>query len=305
MTNIEMKVKGAYASAVIEGQLTSGMVGATVHVTFDEAWNGLAPRLVATNGYVSKPMVIDGLGNAILPWEICRKNATIYIGAEGVNEDGTIVIPTVMARVDEVRKSPKDLEVTDSSAPPTPDEKEQIRAMAYAASTEAAAAHEAVEALQQDAADGKFNGKDGYSPYISTGGNWMEWSDTLQQYVDTGIPARGEGGGVDSEVLKEYAKQEWVRKQGYLTEHQSLAEYAKKADIPEAYDDSEIKEDLSQLEQTINGKYTKPNTGIPASDLAAGVIPPTVTDAHINSLIDTKLTPIDALADDITEVVGA
>lgn len=68
--------------------------------------------------------------------------------------------------------------------------------------------------------------------------------------------------------------------------------------IPEAYDDTEVK-------RLISGKYTKPSTGIPASDLAAGVIPAPVTDDHINDLIDAKLTPIDALADDITEVVGA
>lgn len=36
------------------------------------------------------------------------------------------------------------------------------------------------------------------------------------------------------ELAEKAATQEWVQEQGYLTEHQSLEEYAKKADIPEA-----------------------------------------------------------------------
>lgn len=51
----------------------------------------------------------------------------------------------------------------------------------------------------------------------------------------------------------------------------------------------------------VEEKYTKPSGGIPASDLANGVIPEAVTDDHINTLIDAKLTPLEALAAHILE----
>ncbi len=36
--------------------------------------------------------------------------------------------------------------------------------------------------------------KDGRSPYIGENGNWFEWDDPQQKYIDTGRPARGETG---------------------------------------------------------------------------------------------------------------
>lgn len=58
-----------------------------------------------------------------------------------------------------------------------------------------------------------------------------------------------------------------------------------KPTIPEAYDDTAVR-------QLIGQKYTKPSEGIPASDIADGVIPPAVTDEHINELIDSKMPTI-------------
>lgn len=59
----------------------------------------------------------------------------------------------------------------------------------------------------------------------------------------------------------------------------------------------------SRLSESINKKYTKPETGIPLSDLAAGVIPEPTTDEHINNLIDEKLTPLEALSAEILGVM--
>lgn len=51
------------------------------------------------------------------------------------------------------------------------------------------------------------------------------------------------------------------------------------------------------------GAYTKPSSGIPASDIASGVIP---SDKHINDLIDAKIQsaigPLDNIADDILQL---
>ena len=55
---------------------------------------------------------------------------------------------------------------------------------------------------------------------------------------------------------------------------------------------------IANLETGLNGKYAKPTSGIPASDLAASVQPAltradTLTDDYINNLIDTKLGVIE------------
>ena len=55
---------------------------------------------------------------------------------------------------------------------------------------------------------------------------------------------------------------------------------------------------IPNLEAGLNGKYAKPTSGIPASDLAADVQTAltragTLTDDYINNLIDTKLGVIE------------
>lgn len=61
-----------------------------------------------------------------------------------------------------------------------------------------------------------------------------------------------------------------------------------------SYDDTELRHLIAQ-------KYTKPGGGIPASDIADGVIP---TDSHINQLIDNKVSVLESLANEIDEVIG-
>ena len=55
---------------------------------------------------------------------------------------------------------------------------------------------------------------------------------------------------------------------------------------------------IQNLQTDIDGKYTKPTSGIPAADLAAAVQAAltradTLTDDYINNLIDTKLGVIE------------
>lgn len=77
-----------------------------------------------------------------------------------------------------------------------------------------------------------------------------------------------------------------------------------KPTIPEEYDDTEIKKNLKDVTDDIHGlseevekKYTKPDGGIPTADLSNDV------DAHINSLIDDKLTPLEKLSERLLEVL--
>lgn len=94
------------------------------------------------------------------------------------------------------------------------------------------------------------------------------------QKPSTGIPKTDLASGVQASLAKAdtalqehqsldgYATEEWVEDHGYLTQHQSLSAY-RTATAQDAIDGA--------LEAAIAAKYTKPATGIPASDLAASV----------------------------------
>lgn len=54
-----------------------------------------------------------------------------------------------------------------------------------------------------------------------------------------------------------FVTNEVLASKGYLTEHQSLEGYAKKSEIPQAYNDTEVKQRLSTVEQKGEGYATK------------------------------------------------
>ena len=61
-------------------------------------------------------------------------------------------------------------------------------------------------------------------------------------------------------ILDGYAKEDWVRKQGYLKTHQSLVEYAKKSDLPTDYvKESDLYEyvKVSSISSTLNDYVKK------------------------------------------------
>lgn len=97
MTSIKLIVSGASARAEVDGLLTSGMVGIPVTISYDSAWGGLTKALVCRGGSVIRTILnVDGM--AAVPHECMIANATLQIGVEGRNADGTLVIPTVWAR---------------------------------------------------------------------------------------------------------------------------------------------------------------------------------------------------------------
>ena len=97
MTSIKLTVTGASARAEVDGLLTSGMVGIPVTISYDSAWDGLTKALVCRGGSVIRT-ILDVGDAATVPHECMIANATLQIGVEGRNADGTLVIPTVWAR---------------------------------------------------------------------------------------------------------------------------------------------------------------------------------------------------------------
>lgn len=101
MTNIKLIVTGAKARAEVDGVLTSGAVGIPVTIQYDSIWNGLTKNLVCRCGKwepTGAARTILGVdGAATVAHEVMIAGNTLYLGIEGYNAEGTLVIPTMWA----------------------------------------------------------------------------------------------------------------------------------------------------------------------------------------------------------------
>lgn len=96
MTSIQLIVTGARIHAKVCGPLTSGMVGIPVSIQYDNIWDGLTRTLVCKGG--GTPRSVSGIGTeATVAHEVMRAGVNLYLGIEGRNADGTLVIPTTWA----------------------------------------------------------------------------------------------------------------------------------------------------------------------------------------------------------------
>lgn len=104
MTNITAKVTGASIVASADGKLTSGMVGVSVHIEYDETWAGLKKNVSFKANNFQRTRK-DVSSDITVPWEVMRQpNKILYIGVEGRNERGDVVIPTVWTTVGRIEQ---------------------------------------------------------------------------------------------------------------------------------------------------------------------------------------------------------
>lgn len=97
MTTIKVNVMRTTATVTVDGNLTSGMVGVPCTFEYDTSWNGLNKTAVFTAGCVSKD-VVNAEGTVEVPAECLEySGARLQVGVYGLDDDGTIVIPTIMA----------------------------------------------------------------------------------------------------------------------------------------------------------------------------------------------------------------
>ncbi|MBR3974141.1 MAG: hypothetical protein IKJ99_09370 [Oscillospiraceae bacterium] len=101
MTNIKLRVTGANAKAVVSGVLTSGAAGIPVSIDYDSSWDGLRKDLVCTSGKwgpgTKRRTVLNIANAAEVAHEVMIEDHYLYIGVEGRNADGTLVICTKLA----------------------------------------------------------------------------------------------------------------------------------------------------------------------------------------------------------------
>lgn len=134
MTVIKLVCSGVEVFAVVEGTLTAGAVGIKTYIEYtDDEWYGLVKNVVFRNSGKSYGMAnVDDV--TTVPHESLIAGKHLYIGITGVNQDKSVVIPTMWADCGVVLASA--IGEYENSVPPTPTEMEQIAATVKAAQSD-------------------------------------------------------------------------------------------------------------------------------------------------------------------------
>lgn len=143
MTKITLYCQGAAARAKVEGSITAGAVGIPVEVVCDSTWDGLTRTLICMSADRRVPIV---LGSAVptVAWETLIAGMHLYLGLEGRNSAGDIVIPTTWADCGRVQPSAEG----SHTGLPTPTEMEQLLMLAASAGEDGRKALELCETLK-------------------------------------------------------------------------------------------------------------------------------------------------------------
>lgn len=98
MVNVDITVNGTSVAAKTNAKITAGMVGATFSITYAEDWAALTKKVIFKADQLTR--IADG---NVVPFEVLRlPGKTLFVGVEGKNADGEIVIPTVWACVGKI-----------------------------------------------------------------------------------------------------------------------------------------------------------------------------------------------------------
>lgn len=108
MTSIRLILTGANARAELSGTLTAGMVGVPVTIECNEEWEGLTKNLVCQSDIGVRTVLEIGEKTLVVP-EVLQctpygKNE-LFLGVEGRNADGDLVLPSTMAFCGPIRRS--------------------------------------------------------------------------------------------------------------------------------------------------------------------------------------------------------
>ena len=119
MDGIKIDVTGNIAKVTEKPRrITSGTIGLPVEFTFDDQWDGLSKKAVFRTGHFSIVCDLNEEKNTV-PWEVLVfPNMWLSIGVYGVNEGGTVSIPTIWVNVSVIQHGT----VPDGASPaePTP-----------------------------------------------------------------------------------------------------------------------------------------------------------------------------------------
>ena len=105
MDSIKIEVTGNIARVFEKpAVITSGTVGLMAEFTFNEDWENLSKTIVFTACDEKRSVEYHG-APVTVPWEVLvEAGAWLSVGVYGVNEDGTLAIPTVWANICRIRQ---------------------------------------------------------------------------------------------------------------------------------------------------------------------------------------------------------
>lgn len=103
MTNICVTIKDGKAEAKLTGVLTTGMVGVPVEFSFGPEWQDLSITAVFKGSATVIDRVLIGTDKTTVPHEVLAlEGSSLWVGAEGRNAAGNLVIPSTMVKVGDI-----------------------------------------------------------------------------------------------------------------------------------------------------------------------------------------------------------
>lgn len=95
----KIKINGTNAEVSELKTITTGMVGATVSIEYDGAWEGLNKQVVFKTAFKT----VNADGTAVPPELLRISGVNLQVGVYGYTDDSTVVIPTVWASLGNIQ----------------------------------------------------------------------------------------------------------------------------------------------------------------------------------------------------------
>lgn len=191
--------KNRCAVAFSDNPITTGSAGIPVKFQFSSDWNGLAKIATFRCGDLAADVALTADEIPLPPDVLVNPGELLKIGVYGALQDGTIIMPTVWAKVEHIKLGALPSGVDPSE--PTPSWVAQVQQIA-------AEALETAEAVQTAAERGDFDGADGVSPEVTIttieGGHRVTITDAAHPTGQSFDVMDGAGGGSDDVFYADY-----------------------------------------------------------------------------------------------------
>lgn len=116
---LTFKFTGVSGEMTVSDVLTSGMVGREVQINLSDDWDGLYKTAVFSAGEITRAVPLEG-DTVTIPWEVLVSPfKKLMVGVCGTDENGTLVIPTILAEGPVIRMGadPHAMEGTEPEIP--------------------------------------------------------------------------------------------------------------------------------------------------------------------------------------------
>ena len=273
-----------YATCSSDDRLTTGSVGVEVVFHFSDDWAAAPARIAVFRGSgVSVDVALLEDSCTVPPEVLTQPGSTLTIGVYGTDGTGTVVIPTVYAEAGRIVRGAKP-----SGIEPTPETQpliDQLLAAAKAARDAAGAAERLAQSIRDDADNGEFDG----SPGANGSGIWYTKA-RISGDENPFVRRRDLIGREGAEVqVHDLLLAPDVGDEGEPTTLYEITSVGTACTLKRLCKmqgegggggitvDDELSGSSTNpvqnkvIKAALDGKYTKPSSGIPKTDLAANV----------------------------------